>query len=341
MKMYSLRLLRLFASFSVSSFLLNSGGHDTNNIWGVAAFASPRSTRQLKQSKTTTDVTSATITGVGIGKYPGTSLAASVAAQVAPLPEGLVKTVVNGGEPNAAIARRDIVTVKYACYSTGADDSENVLLARSEAQNMVVGDGSMVPGWDAALRSMTVGERAIVRVVDTELGYANKNMIDSRAAAALNALGVDTNTELEFDIEVLSVRPGSEFDDISSMAMRLDKMADLNEERIPTTPAEIAAAYERRMMAKAGEEQLEGLDYWIAKLKSFYFFGLFEGETGEEAPWYLKPSITFPLAFAVVFGLFWISLETGSIREKGAQTVDELDMIVTQTLLLNGVNLPM
>ena len=79
----------------------------------------------------------------------------------------------------------------------------------------------------------------------------------------------------------------------------------------------------------------------LAKLKSFYFFGLFEGETGEEAPWYLKPSITFPLAFAVVFGLFWISLETGSIREKGAQTVDELDMIVTQTLLLNGVNLPM
>ena len=78
-------------------------------------------------------------------------------------------------------------------------------------------------------------------------------------------------------------------------------------------------------------------------VKSYNFFGLFEGETGEEALWYLKPSITFPLAFAVVFAAFYISLETGSIREKGAQSIDELDMIVTQTLLLNGVvvNLPM
>lgn len=40
-------------------------------------------------------------------------------------------------------------------------------------------------------------------------------------------------------------------------------------------------------MADAGE--LEGLDKVIAWVKNIYIFGLFEGETGEEAPWYLKP----------------------------------------------------
>lgn len=40
-------------------------------------------------------------------------------------------------------------------------------------------------------------------------------------------------------------------------------------------------------MADAAE--LEGLDKVIAWVKNIYIFGLFEGETGEEAPWYLKP----------------------------------------------------
>ena len=55
------------------------------------------------------------------------------------LPEGLVKTVVNGGNPNdPLIARGDVVTVKYTCYSTNGDgDDNNVLLARSDSQKMV------------------------------------------------------------------------------------------------------------------------------------------------------------------------------------------------------------
>jgi len=31
------------------------------------------------------------------------------------------------------------------------------------------------------------------------------------------------------------------------------------------------------------------LQKWIAKFKTFYFFGLFEGETGQQAPWFLRP----------------------------------------------------
>ena len=53
-------------------------------------------------------------------------------------------------------------------------------------------------------------------------------------------------------------------------------------------------------MALEKAEEKEGLEGWIEKAKSFYFFGFFEGETGEQAPWILRPSITFPIAFAVV-----------------------------------------
>jgi hypothetical protein len=72
----------------------------------------------------------------------------------------------------------------------------------------------------------------------------------------------------------------------------------------------------------------EGLEGFIEKAKSFYFFGFFEGETGQQAPWILRPSITFPIAFAIVGAAFYVSVLSGAISEKGAQSVDELDEII-------------
>lgn len=237
------------------------------------------------------------------------------------LPEGLVKTVVETGTSNTSpIERGDVVTVKYTCYSTTGDDSENILLARSDSQKMVVGDGSMVPGWDAALRSMTQGERSVIRVTDPALGYGS----DPRAAAALEALGADAaNAQLEFDIAVTTVQPAAQAAQIFDMNFDAMALAD----NTPKTAQEIADAYKVKMANKAPEK--EGLEGWIETVKNYYFFGFFEGETGEEAPWYLKPSITFPIAFAIVGAAFYVSLLTGAISEKGAQSIDELDVIVT------------
>ena len=75
-------------------------------------------------------------------------------------------------------------------------------------------------------------------------------------------------------------------------------------------------------------EEMEGIEWVIDKVKNSYFFGLFEGETGQEAPWYLKPSITFPIAFLVVGAAFWASLAGGAISERGMPTTDELDEII-------------
>lgn len=238
------------------------------------------------------------------------------------LPEGLVKTIVEGGSPSEPpIGRGDVVTVKYTCYST-TGDSENILLARSDSLKMVVGDGTMVPGWDAALRSMTLGERAVIRITDPSLGYGS----DSRAAASLEALGANPSDQLEFDITVQKVQTAAQAAQVFDM--NFDAMALLD--NTPKTAQEIAEAYNVKMSNKAPEK--EGLEGWIETVQNYYFFGFFEGETGEEAPWYLKPSITFPIAFAIVGAAFWVSLQVGAISEKGAQSIDELDIIVTSFL---------
>jgi len=242
------------------------------------------------------------------------------------LPEGLAKTVVsNGNTGSSPIDRGDIVTVKYTCYTA---DDDSVLLARSDSQKVVVNDGTMVPGWDAALRSMVPGERAVVRITDPSLAYGK----DPRGAASIaTLLGVDTttasSTNLEFDIEVLSVTPAAQ----AAQAYQMDFDA-LALDDTPMTPEDIAAAYQVRMANKAPEK--EGLEGWVETVKNYYFFGFFEGETGEEAPWYLKPSITFPIAFAVVGAAFWVSVVSGAISEKGAQSIDELDVIVTASLAM-------
>jgi len=247
----------------------------------------------------------------------------SMSAVAAPmLPEGLVKTVVQGGSPSEpAIRRGDVVTVKYTCYSTKGE-SDNILLARSDSLKMIVGDGSMVPGWDAALRSMSLGERAVIRITDPALGYGS----ESRASASLKALGANPEDQLEFDIKVEKVQTAAQVASVSDM----DFDAMVLQDNIPKTAQEIAEAYNVKMSNKAPDK--EGLEGWIETVQNYYFFGFFEGETGEEAPWYLKPSITFPIAFAIVGAAFWVSLGVGAISEKGAQSIDELDVIVTSFL---------
>mmetsp|Transcript_11005 Transcript_11005/g.23334 ORF Transcript_11005/g.23334 Transcript_11005/m.23334 type:complete len:348 (+) Transcript_11005:238-1281(+) len=333
-------IIKRFASASAALFLVALCLNAHVQIEKVSAFSSAGISLA---SKTTTGTRTSTATVIATpprtrNEATITRSALSMSSMAIPmLPEGLAKTVVNGGETGASpIGRGDIVTVKYTCYSAGLGDQDeneasNVLLARSDSQKVVVGDGSMVPGWDAALRSMTVGERAVVRITDPSLAYGNaKN--DPRGAAALAALlGVDTDlastARLEFDIQVLGVQSAAQAAQIFDM--NFDAMA--LEDDTPKTAEEIAAAYQVRMANKAPEK--EGLEGWIDTVKNYYFFGFFEGETGEEAPWYLKPSITFPIAFAVVGAAFWVSLLSGAISEKGAQSVDELDVLVTTSMM--------
>lgn len=221
------------------------------------------------------------------------------------LPEGLIKTVAKEGS-GVRVKLGDIATVKYSCYVPG----NPVPFARSARQKMVVGDGNMIEGWERAVRSMRVGERSMVRIVAPELGYGK---------AGVPPVVPGNYAELELDVEILDSQPATANIDFDSLA---------EADNTPRTASDIAAAFAARQAAASGEPELEGLEWAIAKAKSFYFFGLFEGETGERAPWFLRPSITFPLAFLVVGAAFYVSYVAGAISERGAQRTDELDEII-------------
>ena len=173
---------------------------------------------------------------------------------------------------------------------------------------MVVGDGSMIPGWEAATRSMRIGERAIFRLTDPALGYGE---------AGVPPL-VPPNAVLELDIQILDAQPPTANIDFDNLAL----------DSTPTTAADIARAYEVRQATQGNFEREEGFAGFLQKAKNFYFFCLFEGETGERAPWFLRPSITFPLAFVIVGATFYVTFLGGGITERGAQTTDELDEII-------------
>jgi hypothetical protein len=200
----------------------------------------------------------------------------------------------------------------------------------------------MVPGWDQAILSMKMGERSVIRVTDPNLGYGiNGKATQSYTKIAFDALGLpmpksedDNNNDiqLELDIQILKVQPAAAAAELFDMNFDAMALAD----DTPKTAQDIAAAYESRMAMK--EPDKEGLEGWIETVKNYYFFGFFEGETGEEAPWYLKPSITFPIAFAVVGAAFWVSVLSGAISEKGQQSIDELDTIVQASLYLLSTN---
>ncbi|KAL7516866.1 hypothetical protein ACHAWX_001841 [Stephanocyclus meneghinianus] len=227
------------------------------------------------------------------------------------LPDGISKTVTVQGT-GRDVRLGDMVIVKYVCKAEGVDTA----FARADRQRFVPGDGTMVPGWDLAVRTMREGERATVIVTDPKYGYGSAGVPPF----------VPPNAKLEFDIEVLDIEDSAGFmagdsSDLIAMDGPINR---------PRTPGAIAAAYEQKMKEKAmnAPEEKEGIAWAIDKVKSSYFFGLFEGETGQEAPWYLKPSITFPLAFLVVGIAFYVSLAGGAISERGMPSTDELDEII-------------
>jgi len=152
---------------------------------------------------------------------------------------------------------------------------------------------------------------------------------------------VPPNAEIDMDVEILSVEENPGFlagaDGSSSSSELVDAMGMDGPINRPRTPGAIAAAYEQKMRQKAltAPPEKEGIEWVVDKIKSSYFFGLFEGETGQEAPWYLKPSITFPLAFLVVGVAFYASLAGGAISERGMPTTDELDEIILSSSRVN------
>mmetsp|Transcript_13783 Transcript_13783/g.19752 ORF Transcript_13783/g.19752 Transcript_13783/m.19752 type:complete len:185 (+) Transcript_13783:473-1027(+) len=169
----------------------------------------------------------------------------------------------------------------------------------------------MIDGWELAIKTMKGGERSIVQITDPRYGYGPTGIPPI----------IPSNAEIQIDVEVLNVEVGTDLGTVAS-----------EDPLKPRTPTSIAKAYatrrELKFLEEASSPNKEGLEAFISKLNSFYFFGFFEGETGQVAPWYLRPSITFPLAFFILGVAFYISYSQGAITERGLPVTDELDEII-------------
>jgi len=231
------------------------------------------------------------------------------------LPSGVNKIVKKPGSgPTLNIG--DVATVKYSCFVKGSSSP----FARSLEQKVVVGDGLMIDAWELSLATMSLGEIATIDISDPKYGYGSAGVVPF----------VPPDAPLTINLEILEAETGVDLGTIASA----DPLK-------PRTPQTIAAAYaSRRELASIQEankvdEEEGGLKELIKKFKSFYFFGFFEGETGQQAPWYLRPSITFPIAFAIVGAAFYVLFIAGGITERGTQVMDELDdYIIEQSLYL-------
>ena len=232
----------------------------------------------------------------------------------ASMPEGITKKIIQEGS-GSSINVGDVATVKYSCATIVDPKNENessVTFSKGSSEKMVVGEGLMVDGWEIALLSMKKGERALFDIEEGSVGAEQYGY----GVAGVPPI-IKPNAGLNFDISVLNVEQGVE---LGTMAAGDDPLK-------PRDPKSIAEAYStrRELAALEASDGREGIQGLIEKFKSYYFFGFFEGETGEQAPWYLRPSITFPLAFAVVGAAFYVSFQTGAIYERGSQSTDELD----------------
>jgi len=234
----------------------------------------------------------------------------STAASI--LPPGLNKNVKKAGS-GPSLNLGDVATVKYSCFVKG----NSAPFAKSLEQKVIVGDGLMVDGWELSLPTMSVGEVATIDISDPKYGYGSAGVPPF----------VPANSPLTINLEILEAETGADLGTIASA----DPLK-------PRTPQTIAAAYaSRRELASIEEEnkvEEGGLEELIKKFKTFYFFGFFEGETGQQAPWYLRPSITFPIAFAIVGAAFYVLFIAGGITERGTQVLDELDEYIIESLLL-------
>jgi len=258
------------------------------------------------------------------------------------LPDGLTKMVKRKGD-GPRLRKGDVAIVKYNCY-VPSDNAEEpaMIFSQSPRQKVIVGGGSMIKGWEISLASMSVGENAVIRIEKNaaeQFGYGSKGvypLIPPDAIIEMEMEILDSEKQQMGGAATAAMGASSGFIDLGGSEGGSGELANLDPSK-PRTPESIAAAFKSRQEIAAKTVELEGLEGFIEKVKSYYFFGFFEGETGEAAPWYLRPSITFPLAFAIVGAAFYLVFAVGGISERGAQVTDELDAIITLLPLRDSI----
>lgn len=175
---------------------------------------------------------------------PRAPLALDAAVRVA---EGVSKELLVRGT-GRPIEAGDILAVDYAAYARGS------VFAKNSKEQFVVKDGSLIRGWDAAVTSMQVGERARFTLAP-EMAYG--------AAGVPPVIAPDS--EVELDIKVLAwlgnqLRPETVF----SKDLDVDPF-------VASTPESIQAEYEEMEARKQDKYQGNILQIYLRRLRNISF----------------------------------------------------------------------
>lgn len=216
---------------------------------------------------------------------------------------GVMKEIISKGE-GTRVQDGAEVTVNYV--GRIANHPQKMTFAKGKDYTFIQKDGTMISGWEIALGTMKVGEKARI-ICSPKYAYGRDGIPPV----------ISATDSLEFEFEVkqsvgnfLTPKNAAELDPLKLR-----------------TPKDIAKDFadrtKQRELANAEKTNFELAKEWVDKL---YFFGFFEGATGEKVPIYLQPLVTFPIIFALVGVAFYILYIGGGISlERDAPTQEELD----------------
>ena len=153
-------------------------------------------------------------------------------------------------------------------------------LTRKKPFSFRIGEGKVISGWEMGIKSMKVGEKAKF-FISSKYGYKKKGIPPI----------IPPNADLFFEIEILDI----------------------------TEPEEVE--YSKKSFSKSREIGVSDKNYepydaptLNQQSNEFFFISPFSSQTGEKAPWWLNPNITFFLIFLLIIFLFSIVYLLGGIN---------------------------
>lgn len=153
-------------------------------------------------------------------------------------------------------------------------------LTRKKPFSFVVGEQKVISGWEIGIKSMKMGEKAKF-LISSKYGYKKKGIPPI----------IPPNADLLFEIEIIDVIEKNDID---------------NKKKLQNQTEEISSSSET-LQTKNGSNN----SYSSGK---FFFISPFGSQTGEKAPWWLNPNITFLLIFLLITSLFALVYSLGGIN---------------------------
>jgi len=158
---------------------------------------------------------------------------------------------------------------------------------RNEPYTFTIGNGKVIKGWEIGVKSMKIGEKSEF-LIFPDYAYKKKGIPPI----------IPPNAKLTFEIELIDViRSGENKSKIENFTPKVAR-----------TPEDISNEFKEKMQTKANLSKKKGFD-------DFFFISPFKSQSGEKAPWWLNPNITFVIVFILVFLLFFIISSVGGIHQ--------------------------